>query len=70
MADGLTIQRSSRIALEQGTTLGWTLESIAAHRPEHSAPILLMSYLNPLLSFGRLAWLRKRVGRHIRLHRS
>jgi tryptophan synthase alpha chain len=53
MADGLTIQRSSRIALEQGTTPDWTLEAISACRPEHAAPILLMSYLNPLLSFGQ-----------------
>lgn len=52
MADGLTIQRSSRIALEQGATLDWTLEAIAECKPAHSAPVLLMSYLNPLLSFG------------------
>ncbi len=52
MADGLTIQRSSRIALEQGTTLEWTLSAISASRPPRSVPMLLMSYLNPLLSYG------------------
>lgn len=52
MADGLTIQRSSRIALEQGTTLEWTLEAIAGCKTGHSTPVLLMSYLNPLLSYG------------------
>ena len=52
MADGLTIQRSSRIALEQGATLAWTLAAIAACKPTRSVPILLMSYLNPLLSYG------------------
>ena len=52
MADGLTIQHSSRIALEQGTTLEWTLSAIAAGQSTRSAPVLLMSYLNPLLSFG------------------
>jgi len=52
MADGLTIQRSSRIALEQGVTLAWLLETLAAPRVGFSAPLLLMSYLNPLLAFG------------------
>jgi tryptophan synthase alpha chain len=51
MADGMTIQRSSRAALAQGVTLQWILDELAAmERPR--APLLLMSYLNPLLSFG------------------
>jgi tryptophan synthase alpha chain len=51
MADGMTIQRSSREALRQGVTLRWVLEELAAmKRP--NAPLLLMSYLNPLLAFG------------------
>jgi len=51
MADGMTIQRSSREALRQGVTLRWLLDELAAmKRPE--APLLLMSYLNPLLAFG------------------
>jgi tryptophan synthase alpha chain len=52
MADGLTIQRSSRVALEQGVTLGWLLETLAIARGTFGAPLLLMSYLNPLLAFG------------------
>jgi tryptophan synthase alpha chain len=56
MADGTTIQRASFAALADGVTLPWILEQIgemsrrgaAASRP----PILLMSYLNPLLQFG------------------
>ncbi len=51
MADGVTIQRSSRIALEQGVSLRWILaELTAAGSP--GAPIVLMSYLNPLLVYG------------------
>jgi tryptophan synthase alpha chain len=51
MADGVTIQRSSREALAQGFTLRWLLDELAAmHRPK--APLILMSYLNPLLSYG------------------
>jgi tryptophan synthase alpha chain len=51
MADGMTIQRSSREALRQGFTLRWLLGELAAMaRPK--APLLLMSYLNPLLAYG------------------
>lgn len=52
MADGLTIQRSSRVALAKGVSLHWILSTLkdAAQKPK--APILLMSYLNPLLAFG------------------
>jgi tryptophan synthase alpha chain len=51
MADGMTIQRSSREALRQGVSLQWILDELTAMaRPR--APLLLMSYLNPLLSYG------------------
>jgi tryptophan synthase alpha chain len=51
MADGVTIQRSSREALAQGVTLRWIFAELAA-MPATRAPLLLMSYLNPLLNFG------------------
>ncbi len=51
MADGVTIQRSSQIALAQGVTLRWILSELAAMAPLR-VPALLMSYLNPLLAFG------------------
>ncbi len=51
MADGVTIQRSSREALRQGVNLQWIFDELRAMaRPR--APLLLMSYLNPLLSYG------------------
>lgn len=51
MADGMTIQRSSREALAQGFTLRWLLETLERmQRPK--APLVLMSYLNPLLAYG------------------
>jgi len=64
MADGVTIQRSSRVALEQGVTLAWILESLADRDSPRAVPILLMSYLNPLLSygFGRLSQDAARAG--------
>ena len=51
MADGVTIQRSSEAALHDGVTLEWILKELAATAP-HRVPILLMSYLNPLMAFG------------------
>ena len=52
MADGLTIQRASRAAIAKGVTLSWILDEIAAMNPAPEAPLVLMSYLNPLLAMG------------------
>lgn len=52
MADGTTIQRSSRAALAQGVSLRWILAELSGPRPASRAPLLLMSYLNPLLAYG------------------
>jgi tryptophan synthase alpha chain len=51
MADGVTVQRSSQQALAQGVTLRWILDELQS-MPRIAAPLLLMSYLNPLLAFG------------------
>lgn len=50
MADGVTIQGSSRVALENGVSLKWILETLRG--VEAKAPMVLMSYLNPLLRYG------------------
>ena len=52
MADGLTIQRSSHIALAQGVSLRWILAELTRMQPKPRAPLLLMSYLNPLMAYG------------------
>jgi tryptophan synthase alpha chain len=52
MADGMTIQRASRASLEGGFTLPWLLAELEAMQPRPRAPLLLMSYLNPLLAYG------------------
>ena len=52
MADGTTIQRSSRVALAQGVSLQWIFSELTALKSRPKAPLLLMSYLNPLLAFG------------------
>jgi tryptophan synthase alpha chain len=63
MADGVTIQRASHAALAAGVNLRWILEELGALQglPQ---PLLLMSYLNPLLAFGleRLAASAARAG--------
>jgi tryptophan synthase alpha chain len=51
MADGVTIQRASLAALAQGVTLRWILDEVARLTTVR-APLLLMSYLNPLLALG------------------
>jgi len=51
MADGVTIQRASAAALAQGVSLSWILSELGALRGVRT-PLLLMSYLNPLLAFG------------------
>ena len=52
MADGITIQRSSQHAIEHGVSLTWILNELQRRDFELTAPVLLMSYLNPLLAFG------------------
>jgi tryptophan synthase alpha chain len=50
LADGPTIQRSTFEALRQGMTLAGTLKLIA--RAELSRPVVVFSYLNPILRYG------------------
>jgi len=52
MADGPVIQRACEHALAQHVTLGAILKTIAAARRRTSVPIVLFSYLNPLLQHG------------------
>ena len=52
MADGVTVQRASRAALQSGVSLTWIFDQLASRDFELPAPVLLMSYLNPLYAFG------------------
>jgi tryptophan synthase, alpha subunit len=52
MADGPTIQRSSQRALKNGTNLLQILELVRNLRKSSDVPVVLFSYLNPLLRFG------------------
>jgi tryptophan synthase alpha chain len=63
MADGVTVQRSSQAALAQGVSLRWILAELEAMQ-RVKTPLLLMSYLNPLLAYGldKLAEMAARAG--------
>jgi tryptophan synthase alpha chain len=52
MADGMTIQRSSFEALQKGVSLKWIFDQLDSAHDEIDAPLVMMSYLNPLLAFG------------------
>lgn len=52
MADGPTIQASSQRALNRGVTVKDVLELVRQVRTATDVPIILFSYLNPLLRYG------------------
>ncbi len=55
--DGPVIQEASRRALLAGTTVGDVLALVAGAGLE--APVVLMTYLNPVLAFGEAAFLEE-----------
>jgi tryptophan synthase alpha chain len=56
LADGPTIQRSTFEALRQGMTLAGTLDLVA--RARLSRPVVIFTYLNPVLRYGLERFLR------------
>jgi tryptophan synthase alpha chain len=52
LADGVTIQRASTVALENGASVTHALDIVAHLRERHDLPIVMMSYVNPLLAYG------------------
>lgn len=60
MAEGPPIQRAAQRALAKGMTLKATLATIAAFREgDQATPIILMGYLNPLVTWGFEAFARE-----------
>ena len=64
VADGETIQRASERALRKGITVSDVLSCVSHAKQHIDVPIVLFSYLNPLLRFGedRLANEAKEAG--------
>lgn len=52
LADGPVIQKSSFDAIQGGVDLAWTLDLLRRFRETHDTPVVLFSYLNPILDFG------------------
>jgi tryptophan synthase alpha chain len=52
LADGVTIQRASYQALQNGVTTATCLEVAGKLRPQVDAPLVFMSYFNPLFRYG------------------
>lgn len=64
MADGVTIQRASHAAIASGVSLRWILAELR-NAGELPAPVVLMSYLNPLLAFGYAELASAAVAAHV-----
>lgn len=53
LAEGVTIQGASQMALKNGVTMRYCLETVRQLRERGvNVPLLLMGYLNPLLRYG------------------
>ena len=52
LADGPTIQASSFASLANGTTVERVLADLSAFRARRDTPVVLFTYLNPVLRFG------------------
>ncbi|MCX6121150.1 MAG: tryptophan synthase subunit alpha [Ignavibacteriales bacterium] len=52
LAEGPVIQHSSHVALQQGTTLDKILSYVKTIRRSSEIPLVLMGYLNPILTYG------------------
>ena len=50
--DGLAIQKATQASLENGFKLSHTFEAVAAITARVSAPVLVMTYFNPVLQYG------------------
>jgi len=58
LADGPAIQHSSKVALDNGTSLKTVLEIVAEVRKFSDVPLVLMGYFNPLLAMGESRFCR------------
>jgi len=58
MADGLAIQASYERALKAGATLHGVIDAVRRIRARCQLPLLLFTYLNPVLSYGTEAFAR------------
>ncbi|MBM4185247.1 MAG: tryptophan synthase subunit alpha [Gemmatimonadetes bacterium] len=58
LADGPTIQHASFVSIGKGTTVRGVLDDLRAFRARRDTPVVLFTYLNPLLRYVLDAFLR------------
>ncbi len=59
LADGPTVQHSTQVSLENGTTTAGCLEMVRELRRRGvQTPIMLMGYVNPILAYGEASYVR------------
>lgn len=59
LADGPTVQHSTQVSLENGTTTAGCLEMVHKLRQRGvQTPIMLMGYVNPILAYGEANYVR------------
>jgi tryptophan synthase alpha chain len=58
LADGPAIQRSSFIALQRGMTMRRALAALSEFRRRRDTPVVVFTYLNPVLRYGVEAFCR------------
>ncbi len=59
LADGPTVQHSTQVALENGTTTASCLEMVRELRQRGvQTPVMLMGYINPVLAYGEARYVR------------
>ncbi len=61
LADGPTIQAASHAALQHGVTVSRVLAAAEAARRRTAIPLLVMTYVNPVLAYGVEAFCRQAV---------
>jgi tryptophan synthase alpha chain len=61
LADGPIVQRASQRALQSGTTLRNILRMVGELRPDVEAPLVLMTYYNPVFRYGEAAFVADAV---------
>jgi len=52
LADGIVIQNSSQLALQNGMSIRKLFEQLTAVRADIHIPLIMMGYLNPVMQFG------------------
>jgi tryptophan synthase alpha chain len=52
MADGIVIQNSSQVALQNGMSIRKLFQQLTSVRVDIHIPLIMMGYLNPVMQFG------------------